>query len=105
MRKRALEQSSLVKQQFCENHFTIEDPRQMISNNDDFVAKKIIFFNGQLRGTSPFWARRSVELRSLINWQVNKEKGLPSIFATGSCAEYYCKPLRRLISLYFQHTT
>ena len=71
----------------------------MISKNDDSVAKKILFFNGQLRGTSPYWARRSVELRSLINCQVNKErvsliflrKGVVQNITSSHCVDsYHC---------------
>jgi hypothetical protein len=34
-----------------------------------------------------------------------EKKGLPAFFSTGSCAEFHCKPLKRLLSLYIKETS
>ena len=36
---------------------------------------------------------------------VNEKRGLPSFFMTGSCAEFYFPPLRRLLEQYILQTT
>lgn len=50
-------------------------------------------------------AQRAKELRTLIQYQINEGKGLPSFFTTGSCAEYHFKPLHRLLEIYTFETT
>ena len=35
---------------------------------------------------------------------VNEKRGLPSFFMTGSCAEFYFPPLRRLLEEYILQT-
>ena len=35
---------------------------------------------------------------------VNEKRGLPSFFMTGSCGEFYCPPLRRLLEQYILQT-
>ena len=64
-----------------------------------------MYFGASLRGTTQYWAQRARELRALIQFQINKKKGLPAFFTTGSCAEYHFKPLRRLLSIYIKETT
>ena len=104
-RKRTLEQSSfIVRQKLGEDHLDIEDLRRMTSNNDDSIAKKILYFGASLRGSNQYWGQRSKELRALIQYQINQGNGLPSLFTTGSCAEFYFKPLRRLLQLYVKAT-
>ena len=94
MRKRALEQSSyIVKQQLGDEHMTVDDLRQRIEKGDNSIGQKILYFGAKLRGTSQYWAQKGKELRSLIEFQINAGRGLPSFFTTGSCAEYYFKPL------------
>ncbi len=106
MRKRTLEQSTyIVKQQLGDEQLTISDLKQKLQNGDTSIAKKILYFGASLRGTSQYWAQRSRELRSLIQFQINEGNGLPSFFTTGSCAEYHYKPLRRLLEQYTAHTT
>jgi hypothetical protein len=43
--------------------------------------------------------------QSLIQFKINEGHGLPSFFTTGSCAEFYFKPLKRLLSMYIKETT
>ena len=105
LRKRALEQSQyIVQQKLGDQHMTIKELRDMLSKNDNSVAKKILYFGGSLRGSPQYWAQRSKELSSLIQFMINQEKGLPSFFTTGSCAEYYFKPLTKLLREYLQDT-
>ena len=104
-RRRTLDQSRfVVKQQLGDEHMTVEQLKQMIEHNDQGLFKKIMYFSANLRGTPQYWAQRSKELRSLVQYQINEGKGLPSFFVTGSCAEFYFKPLRRLLQLYTQNT-
>ena len=48
-----------------------------------------------------FWSK---ELKALIQYKINEGHGLPSSFTTGSCAEFYFKPLKRLLSIYIKET-
>ena len=58
-----------------------------------------------MRGTAQYWHQRRRELRALVEFMVNEKKGLPSFFMTGSCAEFYFPPLRRLLEQYILQTT
>ena len=84
---------------------SILDIKQKLQNGDKSIAEKILYFGASLRGTDQYWIQRSKELRSLIQFQINEGKGLPSFFTTGSCAEYHFKPLRRLLEMYVLETT
>ena len=106
MRKRTLEMSSfVVKQKLGESHYSIEEVKEKIRAGDRSLAEKLLYFSAPLRGTSQYWAQCSKELRSLIQYEINSENGLPSFFTTGSCAEYHFKPLRRLLHNYIFLTT
>ena len=106
MRKRTLEQSTyIVQQQLGDKHLSVSDIKEKLQNGDRSIAEKIVYFGACLRGTDKYWAQRSKELRSLIQFQINEGKGLPSFFTTGSCAEYHFKPLRRLLENYVFETT
>ena len=41
----------------------------------------------------------------IVQFQINEGKGLPSFFATGNCAEYHFKALRRLLEKYMFETS
>ena len=98
MRKRAIEQSSfLVQQKFGEEQISIEALKEAVENGDMSVVKKLIYYAGNMRGGSPYWGRREHELRAFIKYQINEGNGLPGFFATGSCAEFYFKTLKRLL--------
>jgi hypothetical protein len=106
MRKRALENCSfIVQQKLGDEHLTISALKEKLEKGDNSIAKKILYFGACLRGTSQYWAQRSKELQALIQFQANEGNGLPSFFTTGSCAEYYFKPLRRLLQLYIKQTS
>ncbi|XP_070537019.1 uncharacterized protein [Ptychodera flava] len=97
MRKRTLEHSTfIVRQHLGDPHLSIEELRRMTEEQHRSTGNKILYFGACLRGSSQYWAQRSQELRSFIQFQINECKGLPSFFTTGSCAEFYFKPLRRL---------
>ncbi|CAC5413966.1 unnamed protein product [Mytilus coruscus] len=81
------------------------DLKAKLQNGDRSVAEKILYFSANLRGTSQYWNQRSKELRALIQYKINAGQGLPSFFTTGSCAEFYFKPLKRILSLYIKETT
>ena len=103
MRKRTLENSSfVVRQKLGDKHLTVSELKDRLESGDMTIAHKILYFGASLRGTSQYWSQRSKELRCLIQFKVNEGKGLPSFFSTGSCAEFYLQPLRRLLQLYIK---
>ena len=78
--------------------------KEKIEQGDESICKKILYFSDTLRGSSQYWSRRYKEVRSLEEYLINEGKGLPSIFCTGSCAEFHFKPLRRLLGMYVKLT-
>ena len=106
VRKRTLENSNfIIQQKLGDDQLSISELKHKIENGDLSVGEKIVHFGANLRGTSQYWAQRCKELRSLIQYKINEGNGLPSFFTTGSCAEFYFKPLRRLLTLYIKETT
>ena len=106
LRKRAIEDCSfIVQQKLGDGHLSISDLKESIRAGDTTIAKKILYFGANLRGTSQYWIQRARELRSLVQYKIYQGKGLPSYFTTGSCAEYHFKPLRRLLSTYVRDCT
>ncbi len=106
LRKRTLEQSKfIVQQKLGDEHLTIEELREMLNKNDDSIAKKILYFSQTLRGSPQYWQQRSKELSSFIQYNMSQGHGLPSFFHTSSCAEFYFKPLRKLLEDYLKPGT
>ncbi|CAH3193199.1 unnamed protein product, partial [Porites evermanni] len=105
MRKRALEQSRFfVDQQLGDPQITVADLQERLARGDTFTDK-LLYFGANLRGTAQYWHQRRRELRALVEFMVNEKHGLPSFFMTGSCAEFYFPPLRRLLEEYILQTT
>ena len=106
MRKRALEQSRyFVDQQLGDPHLTVADLQERLARGDTSFTNKLLYFGANLRGTAQYWHQRRRELRALVEFMVNEKKGLPSFFMTGSCAEFYFPPLRRLLEQYILLST
>jgi hypothetical protein len=106
MRKRVLENSTfIVKQKLGDDLLSIAELKEKLKNGDKSITEKILYFSATLRGTSQYWSQRSKELRALIQYKINEGHGLPSFFTTGSCAEFYFKPLKRILSIYIKATT
>ena len=106
MRKRAREQSRyFVDQQLGDPHLTVADLQERLARGDTSIANKLLYFGANLRGTAQYWHQRRRELRALVEFMVNEKNGLPSFFMTGSCAEFYFPPLRRLLEQYILQTT
>ncbi|XP_073238445.1 uncharacterized protein, partial [Porites lutea] len=104
MRKRALEQSRFfVDQQLGDPHITVADLQERLARGDTFTDK-LLYFGANLRGKAQYWHQRRRELRALVEFMVNEKHGLPSFFMTGSCAEFYFPPLRRLLEEYILQT-
>lgn len=62
MRKRALEQSGfIIKQKLGDQQFTITELKKLIENGDTSVCQKILYFGGNLRGTTQYWEQRGKE--------------------------------------------
>ena len=55
-------------------------------------------------GTAQYWHQRRIELQALVEFMVKEKRGLLSFFMTGSCAEFYFPPLRRLLETYIMQT-
>ena len=106
MRKRAADNSQfIVNQKLGDSHLTVEDLKKQLQNGDKSLGGKILYLSSSLCGTSQYWAQRGRELRALVQYKINQGEGLPSYFSTGSCAEFYFKPLHRLLSMYVKATT
>ena len=95
----------IVQQQLGDGHLTVADLKLKLQEGDESFIKKILYFGASLRGTSQYWSQKSKELRSLIQFKINEGSGLPSFFATASCAEFHFKPLRRLLANYALETS
>ena len=105
MRKRAIENTTFIaKQTLGDAHLSVSDIRDKMQNGDNSIIKKIIYLSSNLRGSSQYWAQKAKELRSLVQYNINEGCGLPSYSCTGSCAEFYCKLLRRLLTNYIKST-
>ena len=103
MRKKSIERGSYIfHQQLGDENVSMSELKEKLQKGDCNMAKKISYFSASLRGTSQYWATRAKELRALIQFKVNNGGGLPSYFATAICAEFYFKPLRRLLSIYLK---
>ena len=106
MRKRALEQSRFfVDQQLGDPQITVADLQERLARGDTSFADKLLYFGANLRGMAQYWHQRRKELRALVEFMVNEKGGLPSFFMTGSCAEFYFPPLRRLLEQYILQST
>ena len=88
----------VVKQTLGDSHMSVEDLRQILENDRETLTRKILYYSADLRGTSQYWAQRNKELKALVQWNITEGNGLPSIFVTASCAEFYWRPLIRLLS-------
>ena len=96
LRKRAIENSNfIVNQKLGDAHICVSNIKEKPQDGDIYITKKIIYLSSNLRGTAHYWAQKAKELRSLVQFNINEGNGLPSYFCTGSCAEFYFKPLRR----------
>ena len=103
MIKRAIENSNvLVNQKLGNAHMlvSVSDIKEKLQDGDKYIAKKIIYLSSNLRGTAQYWAQKAKELISLVQFNINEGNGLLSYFCTGSCAEFYFKSLRRILSQY-----
>ena len=63
-------------------------------------TNKLLYFGANLRGTAQYCHQRRRELRAFVEFMVNEKHGLSSFFMTGSCAEFYFPPLKRLLEEY-----
>ena len=103
MRKRALKQSRFfVDQQLGDPQITVGYLQERLARGDTSFTNKLLYFGANLRGTAQYWHRRRRELRASVEFIVNEKRGLPSFFMTGSCAEFYFPPLRRLLEQYIR---
>ena len=96
LRKRALEQSRyFVDQQLGDPHITVADRQDGLARGDTSFTNKLLYFGANLRGTAQYWHQRRRELCAFVEFMVNEKHELPSLFMTGSCAEFYFPPLKK----------
>ena len=94
-RKHTLQQSSVfIKQNPGDSHLTIDQLREMASNNSSTVfMKKLSRYVGNITGSNAYWHKKRDELKSIIT-----TKGAPTIFFTFSSADMHWPELHSLFS-------
>ena len=94
-RKRTLQQSSVfIKQNPGDSHLTIDQLREMASNNSSTVfMKKLSRYVGNITGSNAYWHKKRDELKSVIT-----TKKAPTIFFTFSSADMHWPELHSLFS-------
>ena len=94
-RKRTLQQSSVfIKQNPGDSHLTIDQLREMASNNSSTVFMKTLSrYVGNITGSNAYWRKKRDELKSIIT-----TKGAPTIFFTFSSADMHWPELHSLFS-------
>ena len=94
-RKRTLQQSSVfIKQNPGDSHLTIDQLREMASNNNCTVfMKKLSRYVGNITGSNAYWRKKRDKLKSIIT-----TKGAPTIFFTFSSADMHWPELHSLFS-------
>ena len=104
-RKRVLEKGKfIVRQTLGAEPMSIEGLREILENGNDSLTRAVLHLSADIRGSSQYWLQRQKELRSLVHYNIQKGRGLPSFFLTLTCAEFYWKPLRRLLELYLDQS-
>ena len=94
-RKRTLQQSSVfIKQNPGDSHLTIDQLREMASNNSSTgFMKKLSRYVGNITGSNAYWHKKRDELKSIIT-----TKGAPTIFFIFSSADMHWPELHSLFS-------
>ena len=54
-----------------------------------FLDRLRRFGGGVLRGTDAYWSERSDDVDAWLHYHVEQGSGVPTLFVTGSCAEFH----------------
>ena len=83
-------------------YITVPDLKQLWSNDDDRkkLQRKLFTFASNVPGTKPYWVSKRHEFKSTSFFHSYINKMHPTIFHTGSIAEYHDSWLRILLSQY-----
>ena len=101
LRKKLLDKGKfVVKQTLGDGQMSIEELRNILNNDKESLCKKIARFSSDIRGSTYYWRQRRKELQALVQYHISQGNGLPSLYITLSCAEFYWKPLRRILEEY-----
>lgn len=89
--------SVYVKSVLEEPTKTLEELKnELLRGNDKFV-RQMSYFAQRVRGSDAYWRGKRYEVYSWINHHLEQNHGLPNLFITLSCAEYWWPDLCRLI--------
>ena len=72
--------------------------QQQLENGDDRFVKQTTYFTQRVRGSNSYWRGKRFEVHSWINHHLETGNGLPNLFITLSCAEFWWPDLRRLLT-------
>jgi len=65
------------------------------------LTRKFTSWSASVTGTPQYWWSRTNELKAFVGHMLSHGRSSPLFFHTGSAAEYYWKPLHRLLCEYF----
>lgn len=89
--------SVYVKTVLNEPSKTLEELKsELLRGNDKFI-RQMSYFSQRVKGSDAYWRGKRYEVYSWINHHLDQKNGLPNLFITLSCAEYWWPDLRRLI--------
>ena len=73
---------------------SLEDLTERIAHGDNSLAKSVFFWAANIAGSDAHLGQLKREIDALITDQlISDEPNPPSLFLSGSCAEFYWKPL------------
>ena len=76
---------------------TLEDLKKQIQDGDLSYVNSLNYQNRTIKGSSPFWFKKKMELYTWINYHIEQGNGAPMFFITLSCAEHMWEDIIRLI--------
>ena len=71
--------------------------QDQVQNGNLEWLNRISYYSQRVTGSNAYWRAKRREVFSWINYHVEKKNGLPSLFITLSCAEYFWPDIERLI--------
>ena len=83
----------------------IQELKNLGKSDDDRkkLQRKLFTFASNVPGTKPYWVAKYYEFKSTSCFHSNINKMNPTIFHTGSIAEYHYSWLRILLSRYISY--
>lgn len=76
---------------------TLEGLKQSIRDGDLRFVTNLSFYSKRITGSSSYWVQKRSEVYAWINHHLAVGNGIPSLFITLSCAEYYWHDIVRLL--------